>query len=260
MLKFAILTILFVPSILAALSLKEMASALIAAEDSETLEETFKTFEKEQDAYDLSFALADVAEQGHQEIVATCLRMAHGPFPDENSHVSYLVHGTLCEISDSTDSGSFANVITSFKPSDVKPLASIRYWTFMREDDMSVLKSFVTKSPELITDDLPSWIACHQFANMWSTGALKYLTSLATESVLAKALSIPKKNEHYTMAYKSGITTVFCCEDQDDVPRDLADRIEGLLNLAKARNAVIREASTFLSKVLIDLMLDYAPN
>ena len=194
------------------------------------------------------------------EIAATCLRTAHGPFPDENSYVSYLVDGTLSEISDSTDSESFADVITSFKPSDVKPLASIRYWTFMREDDVNVLKSVMNKSPELITDDLPSWIACHQFANMWSTRAFKYLTSFATESVFKKALSILKKNEHHTMTYKSGTTTVFCWEDQDDVPRDLADRIEGLLNLVKARNALIGEALTSLPTVLIDLMLDYAPN
>ena len=49
MLKFAILAILSVPSIRAALSRKEMASALIAAEDTGTLEETFKKYEKEQD-------------------------------------------------------------------------------------------------------------------------------------------------------------------------------------------------------------------
>ena len=32
--------------------------------------------------------------------------------------------------------------------------------------------------------------------------AFKYLTSFATESVLEKALSIVKRNEHYTVAYK----------------------------------------------------------
>ena len=55
MLKFAILAILSVPSILAALSRQDMASALIAAEDTGTLEKTFKTFEKEQMTYELSY-------------------------------------------------------------------------------------------------------------------------------------------------------------------------------------------------------------
>ena len=70
MLKFAILTVLFVPSILAALSREEMASALIAAEDTGNLEKTFKTFEKEQHEYSLSWALADVAKQAHIPKVA----------------------------------------------------------------------------------------------------------------------------------------------------------------------------------------------
>ena len=49
------LPFLFVPSILAALSREEMASALIAAEDTGTLEKTFKKYEKEQD--DIRFVL-----------------------------------------------------------------------------------------------------------------------------------------------------------------------------------------------------------
>ena len=204
MLKFAILAILSVPSILAALSREEMASALIAAEDTGTLEETFKKYEKEQDAYELSEALADVAKvQAHMPKVATCLRMAHDPFPEDKMRVSYLVHGTLFEISDKTDTESFANVITSFKPSDVKPLASIRYRTLWREDAVNVLKSVMDKSPELITDDLPSWIAFHCLDRNSSyyrpalEEAFKYLTSFATQSVLEKALTIVKRNEHY---------------------------------------------------------------
>ena len=91
MLKFVILAILSVPSIRAALSREKMASALIAAEDTETLEDTFKTFEKEQDTYDLSYALADVAKvQAHMPKVVTCLRMAHDPFPKDKMCVSYL--------------------------------------------------------------------------------------------------------------------------------------------------------------------------
>ena len=73
------------------------------------------------------------------------------------------MHGTLFEISDNTDTESFTNVITSFKPSDVKPLIAIRYWTLGRDDGVNVLKSVMEKSPELITDDLPSWIASHYF-------------------------------------------------------------------------------------------------
>ena len=65
MLKFAILTVLALPSILAALSLKEMVSALIAAEDSGALEETFTKYEDGQERDNLSFTLVDVAEQDH---------------------------------------------------------------------------------------------------------------------------------------------------------------------------------------------------
>ena len=60
--------------------------------------------------------------------VATCLRTVD-PFPTEMSHVSELVDGTLFHISYNTedDAESFAKVIVSFEPSDVKPLASIRH-------------------------------------------------------------------------------------------------------------------------------------
>ena len=75
-------------------------------------------------------ALADVAKvQEHIPKVVTCLRTAVDPFPTEMSRVSLLVHGTLANISYNTvdDAESFAKVIASFKPSDVKPLASIRH-------------------------------------------------------------------------------------------------------------------------------------
>ena len=89
MLKFIILTILSVPSILAALSRAKMVSALIAAEDTETLERTFKKFEKEQDHDDLSVALGAVAKvQAHIPKVVDCLRMAHDPFPEDKMRVS----------------------------------------------------------------------------------------------------------------------------------------------------------------------------
>ena len=51
--------------------------------------QTFKKFEKEQDQYELSCALADVAKvQEHIPKVATCLRTVVDPFPNEMSHVS----------------------------------------------------------------------------------------------------------------------------------------------------------------------------
>ena len=81
------------------------------------------------------------------------------------SNVSKLVDDTLFYISVNTrgDAESFAKVITSFEPSDVKPLASIRHWTLSRNDAMNVLESVMAKSPELITSDLPRWLADHLF-------------------------------------------------------------------------------------------------
>ena len=85
------------------------------------------------------------------------------------------------------------------------------------------------KSPELITDDLPSWIAFHsldrnsKYYRPVLEEAFKYLTSFATESVLEKALSIVKRNEHYKVAYKDGRIEVICCKSQDDIPQDLFD-------------------------------------
>ena len=134
MFKFAILTISSVPSILAAVSREYMASALIAAEDTGTLGDTFKTFEKEQDHVDLYYALVDVAiVQAHTPKVAICLRIAHDPFPKDMSRVDLFVHRTLFEISDRTNTESFTNVITSFRPGDVKLLVSVRFWTLVRE-------------------------------------------------------------------------------------------------------------------------------
>ena len=91
--------------------------------------QTFKKFEKEQDENELSRALANVAKvQEHIPKVVTCLRTAVDPFPMEMSNVSILVHYTVMHISNNTrdDTESFAKVIASFEPSDVKPLASIR--------------------------------------------------------------------------------------------------------------------------------------
>ena len=165
MLKFATFTVLFLPSILATLSSEEMASALIAAEDSRTLKETFKKYEKEQDDEELTGALADVAKvQARIPKVVACLRMAHDPFLKDKMCVSELVHTTFFHISRiAADTESFTNVITSFKPSDIKPLASIRFWILDRKDVVNVLKGVMKKSPELIIDDLPRWLALHDF-------------------------------------------------------------------------------------------------
>ena len=142
MLKLAILAVLSVPSIRAALSKEDMASALMAAENTGTLEETFKKYEKEQDEYELTEALAEVAGvQVHMPKVAACIRVAHDPSPNDNMRVNRLVHGTFFYISFMADTESFTNVITSFKPSDGKLLASIRYWTLGRNDAVNVLKS-----------------------------------------------------------------------------------------------------------------------
>ena len=263
MLKFVIFAVLTLPSIRAALTREEMTATLIAAKDSGTLEDTFKKYEREQSHFYLSKALADVAKvQARMPKVVSCLRMAHDPFPDDTSRVSYLVHGTFFEISVKTDSESFTNVITSFKSSDIKPLASIRYWTLCRKSRVDILKRVMDKYPELITGDLPSWIASHKFDRNSTNYKLtfeevfKYLTSFATGDVLESALDIVKRNEHYTVAYKGG-SKVMCCKSQDHIPQDLAGRIEALLNLVKTRNAPIREALTFLPTVIIDLMLEY---
>ena len=125
------------------------------------------------------------------------------------------MHRTLFEISDRTNTESFTNVITSFKPSDVKPLVAIRFRTLGRNDVVNVLKSVMKKSPELITDDLPSWMAFHtldrnsKYYRPVLEESFKYLTSFATEDVLEKALPIVKRNEHYTVVHKDGRTTSY---------------------------------------------------
>ena len=258
MLKFIILTSLFAPSIRAALTSQDMASALIAADDTGTLEKTFKTFEKEQRAYELAEALAYVAKQARMPKAVHCLRMALDPFPEDEMRVSYLMHGALVGISDTTDTESFTNMITSFKPSDVKPLVAIRYMTLRRNDVVYVLKSVMSKSPELIIDDLPSWIAFHTLDRISANyspvleKAFQYLTSFATEDVLAKALAILKRNEHYKVIFGD-----YCCNSQDRFSQDLSDKLNVLLELVKARRALVNELA-ILPKVLVDLMLEYA--
>ena len=267
LIKHVILAVLVMPSIMAALfSQEEMADTLIKVENEEDLVQTFKKFEKEQDKDKLSWALTDVAKvPEHMPKVATCLRTFVDPFPDEMSRVSYLVHSTLFYISNNThgDPESFAKVITSFKPSDVKPLASIRHWTLRRKDAVKVLESVMEKSPKLITGDLPRWLADHLFdQNSYSythyevarKQAFQYLTFFATEHVLNDALSIVKANEHYKVDSR-----VYCCNSQDSFPQDLYNKLSTLLAFVKARNGRINEALAFLPKVLVDMVADYLP-
>ena len=165
----------------------------------------------------------------------------------------------------SPDADSSTNVLTLFRSSDIKPLASIRYRTLGGNDVVDVLKSVMKKSPELITDDLPNWLASHGFDRMSRFSnpaareeAFKYLIYFATQSVPEKALTIVEKNEHYIMAYK-GVPTVMCCNSQNFFPHDLFDKINILLVLVKARKALINDLAILLT-ILVDMILDYAPN
>ena len=79
---------------------------------------------------------------------------------------------------------------------------------------VNVLKSVMDRSPELVTDDLPNWLAFHSF-DQNSNGyrsvreeSFKYLTSFATQSVLEKALSIVEKNEHIQGRFSSFVLQV----------------------------------------------------
>jgi hypothetical protein len=258
---------LSIPSILATSIWYQIAKALIAEKDTGKFGQTFQDLRKEHGDYDSSFALDNLARQGHPGIVATCLRAEQDPFPSDKMCVSGLVHGTLEIISLSTrdDNESFVKVITSFKSTDVKPLAAIRDVTLCRSDSVNVLKGVMDKSPELITDTLPSWLASHRFDrnsigyeyNQTALeGAFKYLASFATESILEKALSIVKANEHLKIN-----SVVWCCNSRYDFPQDLVDKLTNLLELMKARNAIIKGTlQSLLPTVLVDLMLDYAPN
>ena len=264
LIKLAILAALFMPSIMAALLHEEIAKTLIA-ENEEELVQTFKKFEKEHDKDKLSWALVDVAKaQEHMPKIATCLRTVD-PFPDEMSHVSRFVHNTLFYISDNTDGNaeSFAKVITAFQPSDVKPLASIRYITLLRSDAVKVVESVMDKSPTLITDDLPRWLADHLFDQespdytdygVTREQTFQYLTLFATERVLKVALSIVKANQHY-----KANSQVLCCKSHHPFPQDLCNKLETLLAFVKARNAYINEALMVLPKVLADMVAEYLP-
>jgi len=264
LINLAILAALFMPSIMATrLSQEEMTDALIKVENDETLVQTFKKFEEEQAKYKLSCALADVAKVSeHMPKVVTCLRTVVDPFPKEMSHVSNLVYYTLANISVNTldDAESFAKVVASFEPSDVKPLASIPYMTLRRDDAVEVLESVMAKSPKLITGDLSRWLADHLFDGeshyytlyeVAREQAFQYLTLFATERVLTDALTIVKANEHYKVD-----SVVMCCDSQDSFPQDLYNKLNALLTFVKARNELI---NAVLPTVLVNMVADYLP-
>jgi hypothetical protein len=264
MLKLAILTILAVPSIMAS-TWEQMANTLIAEKDTEKLGQTFQALHKEHGNAASCLALVEVAKQGHPEMVATCLRTEQDPSPNDKRCVSLLVHGTFLFISNSTsdDPESFAKMIAAFKPTDVKPLASIRCRTLDRRDAVNVLKRVMDKSPEPIIGTLPSWLASHTFdqnSPYHNQTALEksfqYLASFATESVLEKALSIVKANEHHKVD-RSNDPIVMCRKSQDVFPQDLVNKLTGLLELMKARNELVKGALSFMPGVLLNLLADY---
>ena len=243
MLKLAIFVVLALPSILTALSSRKMTSTLIAADKTGTLEKTFKTFEKEQDNDDLSFALVEVAKvQARMPKVVDCLRMARDSFPKDKMCVSGFVDCALYGIVAATTTESFTSVLTSLKPSDIKLLTSIRYWILQRKPAVNILKRTMDKSPQLILDDLPNWLAshrfdrsspCYKFYGPIFEESFEYLTSFATEDVLEKALAIVKRNEHYRVDSR-----VECCKPQDHFPQDLFNRIKGLLEFVKVKKRI----------------------
>jgi hypothetical protein len=178
--------------------------------------------------------------------------------------VSRLVSSTTSEISSRTldDSQSFAKVITSFTPVDIKPLASIHNITIRRKDVVNVLERAMDNSPESIIDTLPSWLASHRFdrnSDFYGTSneaGFKYLASFATESVLEKALSIVSKNEHYRVDSLIG-PMVWCCNSQKSIPHDLSSKLGALLALMRARNALVKGALSFIPEVLFKLLAEY---
>lgn len=259
-----IFVLIAIPSILAATS-GEIAKVLINSQDTESLEHTFKAFDKRDRGVTLSVALVQVAKEGYTPMVVTCLKLVQDSRPNDMLCVRSLVDRTLGYMFvGSSNSELTANVIASFSISDIKPLISIRLHTLNRNDIVDVMKSVMTKST-LIIDDLPNWLASHAFNRIAFAHnhtaleeAFQYLTFFATQSVLEKALSIINKNEHYKMNDKS-VVRLLCC-DSRAFPQCLFSRINSLLNLVKLRNALIVDILTFLPSVLVALLLDYVPN
>jgi len=265
LIRLLVLALLSIPSITATLlSRKQIADALKGAKDEE-LEKIFKDFESAQNRVELVQALVEVAQDPvHMPKVATCLRVARDPFPKENPYASFLVHNTLYQISQRIpDTESVASAIASFKVSDTKLLASIRYHVLLRKDALDILKRVMDKSPDLIINTLPSWLASHELnqSSWWLYDSRKaireqvfqYLTSFAAESVLEAALSILKKNVHYKVD-----SCVMCCDSHNSTPQNLSKKLSTLLERVEARNALTKEILLILMpKVLMEITLNY---
>ena len=265
---FIILALLAMPSIMTTTSPRNMANSLIRAKNKVSVEQTFKTLEKEQREEDLSEALCLVVVEKHNTIAADCLKLAHDPYPNSKSSVGFLVDKTLGRVFSGTNHAEhFANVITSFNLSDVKPIASLRFRILQRFNARSVLENVMAKSPELIMSDLPNWLASHRFDQMSfsSNGtsreeAFQYLISFATVSILKEALSIVKENDHYKVGFGGKAPMIMCCPPLKLFPQDLFNKLKALLELMEARNALIgEELLPLLPAVLVELVLDYIP-
>lgn len=241
-----------------------MADDLMSASDTEDLRHTFEAFQTQYNELELPKALACVAARGDISTVFKCLRMTHDNFPGDKLCVNHLIHNTFYEISCIThDADSFANIITSFTPSDVKPLVCIRARTIYRKDNVGILKCVMAKRPELITDDLPNWLASHEFEipnylffPTTHEKAFQYLASLATQSVLERALSIVKDKGHYTVETREGGTLSMCCLLQNSFHQNLFTKLNSLLQLVEARSALINDLA-ILPSVLSTLVLEY---
>lgn len=260
--KLLLCALLLLPSITAAVLHERLARTLIRTKK-KNLEQTFKALEKAHEEDDVTCALVSVAVQNHVSTAVDCIRMIDDPFPRYKSYVNSFVNSIIAEISRNIpDAELFAKVITSFKPSDIKPLASIRYWTIGRKDVVDVLKSVMTRST-LIINDLANWLTSHHFDQISATynkvsreEALDYLASFATQSVLEEALSIVKKEHYVIVVVKT--PAVVCCETVEYVPQNLYDKISTLLEHLKIRKAYIKlELLPHLPSVLVDMVLEH---
>lgn len=257
-----ILALLTLPSIIATTS-NDMEIILTNAKDGKILKQTFRTLQKGSRSFTLSVALTQIAAKGYTQIVVSCLKAVQDPCPNDAMCVNHLMDRTLeFMFMGSFDSETVANVILSFNRNDVKPFICIRSRILQRNDIGNILEKIMLKSPTLITDDLSKWLASHAFDRISSAHngtsleqAFKYLSALATQDVLEKTLSILEKNEHYKMD-DGCVVRLLCCTDSN-FSHHLFNRIKGLLDIVKARNAPIVDALNLLPLVSLNLILDY---
>lgn len=264
---------------------------MIRTKGRKEFETTFKKFEEQDEAayseyqLELPKALFRVATRGHPEMVADCLKMVRDTHPENNLHVNVIIEATMRELSfgcthDPTENEklvlaflghvgteAFVDVVTSFSPSDTKPLISVRTWTLSRRDALDILKGIMAKSAEsakLITEDLPNWLASHIFGDVYETEdqmnslerAFNYLASFATQDVLERALLSASKNGCYTMT-SGGAIMPLCCA-RDDSRKSLCNILDDRLKRVKARNEHIKGVlSPILPLELTKLVTDY---